>query len=232
MVDLAAHLHAGSYESTGDLREQTVLRDQTCVFPRCTRPASGCDHEHCVPWPQGQTCSENQAPMCRRHHRHKTHLGWSYETLTPGVYLWTSPHGLKTLRMPEGTFDVSEPPPVGTRPATPDVLHRATTQTTTGLDEHPGTTRPGSTTGPTTRRHPATLLTPAAAAPPQHHRDGATGTPTGVRDTARAPSSTTSLGCPSCGGGPRRDEQGRQAILMCGRCERTNTSSGTGRPTW
>ena len=111
VIDLNAHLHANSYESTGDLREQTVLRDQTCVFPRCTRAAASCDHEHCVPWPQGPTCSQNQAPMCRRHHRHKTHLGWSYETLTPGVYLWTSPHGLKTLRMPEGTFDVSEAPP-------------------------------------------------------------------------------------------------------------------------
>ncbi len=116
VIDLADHLHVGSYESTGDLREQTILRDQTCVFPRCTRPARACDHEHCVPWPQGLTCSANQAPMCRRHHRHKTHLGWSYETLTPGVYLWTSPHGLKTLRMPEGTFDVSEAPPVAPEP--------------------------------------------------------------------------------------------------------------------
>ena len=116
VLDLNAHLHSGSYESTGDLREQTILRDQACVFPRCTRPAAGCDHEHCVPWPQGQTCSQNQAPMCRRHHRHKTHLGWSYETLTPGVYLWTSPNGLKTLRMPEGTFDVSDPPPTGPPP--------------------------------------------------------------------------------------------------------------------
>ena len=116
VLDLAAHLHSGSYESSGDLREQTVLRDQTCVFPRCTRSATSCDHEHCVPWPQGTTCSANQAPMCRTHHRHKTHLGWSYETLTPGVYLWTSPHGLKTLRMPEGTFDVSDPPPTAPDP--------------------------------------------------------------------------------------------------------------------
>ncbi len=116
VIDLNDHLHVDSYESTGDLREQTTLRDQTCVFPRCTRPASACDHEHCVPWPQGLTCSANQAPMCRRHHRHKTHLGWSYETLTPGVYLWTSPHGLKTLRMPEGTFDVTQAPPVAPEP--------------------------------------------------------------------------------------------------------------------
>ncbi len=117
VIDLNAHLHVDSYESTGDLREQTALRDQTCVFPRCTRPAKSCDHEHCVPFPQGLTCSSNQAPMCRRHHRHKTHLGWTYETLTPGVYLWTSPHGLKTLRMPEGTFDVSEAPPVAPEPS-------------------------------------------------------------------------------------------------------------------
>ncbi len=81
--------------------------------------------------------------MCRRHHRHKTHLGWSYETLTPGVYLWTSPHGLKTLRMPEGTFDVTDPPPTGTRPATPDVLDRTTPATTTRVHARSRTTRPG-----------------------------------------------------------------------------------------
>ncbi len=91
VIDLADHLHVDSYESTGDLREQTILRDQTCVFPRCTRPARACDHEHCVPWPQGLTCSANQAPMCRRHHRHKTHLGWSYETLTPGCTCGPAP---------------------------------------------------------------------------------------------------------------------------------------------
>ncbi len=145
MIDLADHLHVGSYESTGDLREQTILRDQTCVFPRCTRPARACDHEHCVPWPQGLTCSANQAPMCRRHHRHKTHLGWSYETLTPGVYLWTSPHGLKTLRMPEGTFDVIRVATGGTGAAAVGVLHRtptpAPTQTQIEVDEG-RTTRP------------------------------------------------------------------------------------------
>ncbi len=165
VIDLNAHLHSGSYESTGDLREQTILRDQTCVFPRCTRAATGCDHEHCVPWPQGTTCSANQAPMCRRHHRHKTHLGWSYETLTPGVYLWTSPHGLKTLRMPEGTFDVSEAATGGTRPATPGVLDRTTTETTTRVHARSRTTRPGPPTGPTTRPHPATLLTRTSRSP-------------------------------------------------------------------
>ncbi len=175
VIDLNDHLHVDSYESTGDLREQTALRDQTCVFPRCTRPARACDHEHCVPWPQGQTCSANQAPMCRRHHRHKTHLGWSYETLTPGVYLWTSPHGLKTLRMPEGTFDVVRGGTGGTGAAAVGVLHRPTTPTPTPTQSeadarsdhptHPTRHHPRRPHRRTTNRHPSDPLIRSSRSP-------------------------------------------------------------------
>ena len=47
------------------------------------------------------------APLCRRHHRLKTHSAWTYTILEPGSYLWSSPHGYHYLRDHHGTLDVS-----------------------------------------------------------------------------------------------------------------------------
>ena len=55
----------------------------------------------------GPTCPCNLAPLCRRHHRIKTHGGWTYTTIEPGIYLWTSKHGYQYLRDPHGTQDVT-----------------------------------------------------------------------------------------------------------------------------
>ncbi len=57
--------------------------------------------------------------MCRRHHRIKTHGAWTYRTIEPGTYLWTSKHGYQYLRDTTGTIDVSSRPTPATRLATP-----------------------------------------------------------------------------------------------------------------
>ena len=67
-----------------------------------------CDNDHPVPFSQdGPTCSCQIAPLCRRHHRLKTHGGWRYLITEPGSYVWTSPHGYHYLRDHTGTLDVS-----------------------------------------------------------------------------------------------------------------------------
>jgi len=48
-----------------------------------------------------------RTPLCRRHHRAKTHAGWTYTPLERGSYLWRSPHGYQFLRDHHGTLDVS-----------------------------------------------------------------------------------------------------------------------------
>ena len=125
VIDLADHVHVEAYEVPDRIAEPVALRDHTCVFPWCTRPARRChpdehpcDCDHVVPHTrEGPTCSCNIAPLCRRHHRLKTHGGWSYTILEPGSYLWSSPHGYQYLRDHEGTLDVtadrrsSAPPP-------------------------------------------------------------------------------------------------------------------------
>ncbi len=125
VLDLADHVSVDAYEVPDRITEVVALRDQACVFPWCTRPARrlrpdqhGCDCDHVTPYRADggpdQTCTCQLAPLCRSHHRLKTHGGWSYTTLEPGTYLWSSPHGHHYLRDHHGTLDVSRdrrPPP-------------------------------------------------------------------------------------------------------------------------
>ena len=43
--------------------------------------------------PPGQTCLANLAPLCRTHHRVKTHSQWTYRRNRDGTYTWTAPTG-------------------------------------------------------------------------------------------------------------------------------------------
>src|SRR5690606_4198519 len=82
------------------MREAMILRDPVCVFPGCTISARRADADHIVPYvpldeggPPGQTCLANLAPLCRSHHRLKTHRGWDYHRRTDGTYAWTDRWG-------------------------------------------------------------------------------------------------------------------------------------------
>ena len=82
------------------MRQTVLLRDATCVFPGCTRDSRGCDLDHIDAYvppddggPPGQTPPANLAPLCRTHHRLKTHGRWSYQRLADNHYLWTTPTG-------------------------------------------------------------------------------------------------------------------------------------------
>jgi hypothetical protein len=128
VLDLNDHVHVTQYEVPDRMAEAAVLSDVTCVFPFCTRPARGCrpeehdaDCDHITPHGHGgPTCSGNVAPLCRRHHRLKTHGGWRYVPVERGSYLWTSPLGLSFLRDHDGTLDVTRDRPVRACPHPPD----------------------------------------------------------------------------------------------------------------
>ena len=93
VIDLAADLCRDGYEPSAAQHEQAILLNPTCIFPACTRPSRGCDLDHIVPWPVGETTSANLAPLCRGHHRLKTHGGWTYTRTGPTTFEWTSPTG-------------------------------------------------------------------------------------------------------------------------------------------
>ena len=118
VVDLDTCDDSDSDSVPGRLADHVAVRDRTCVFPWCTRPARSCDCDHIEPRARsGPTCTCNLAPLCRRHHRLKTHSPWTYLALDPGTYRWTSPHGYQFLRDPTGTLDVSADRPC---PGPPD----------------------------------------------------------------------------------------------------------------
>ncbi len=107
-------LGTDAYAIPARIVEAVVLRDRTCVFPWCGRNARRCDPDHVVPYdpdgPPRQTAVENLAPLCRRHHRLKTHGGWTFSVVEPGTYLWRSPHGYNYVRDPDGTEDITPRP--------------------------------------------------------------------------------------------------------------------------
>ncbi|WP_143033864.1 HNH endonuclease signature motif containing protein [Nocardioides sp. YR527] len=108
VVDLNEEISTEAYTPTRRLRAQVELIDQTCAFPGCSVKAESCDLDHRVPYVEGgKTTTSNLTCLCRRHHRAKTHLGWTYERLAPGRYRWRSPNGYRFLTGPDGTTDVS-----------------------------------------------------------------------------------------------------------------------------
>ena len=121
VIDLNADLATPAYEVPDRIREQVILRDTTCVFPWCTRPARGCDIDHVTEYdhdaaaegrPQpGPTQTDNLAALCRFHHRLKTHTAWHYRMTGPGVFEWTTPHGHHYRRDRHGTTAIDRPAP-------------------------------------------------------------------------------------------------------------------------
>lgn len=104
VIDTDANLHVTRYEIPDRLRRQVIERDPTCVFPWCGRPADRADIDHIGPYGSGgSTETHNLAPLCRHHHRTKTHGGWTYTQVEPAVYLWRSPTGMHWLRDRTGT---------------------------------------------------------------------------------------------------------------------------------
>jgi hypothetical protein len=104
-----------SHDPPAWMADLVRLRDPVCVFPGCRRSSRACDLDHIEPYipiafggPPGQTHPANLAPLCRHHHRVKTHGNWRYARLPDGVYRWTSPTGR--------SFDVLPPPRRGTSP--------------------------------------------------------------------------------------------------------------------
>lgn len=122
VINLNAEAHTGAYEPTEGMREQVHLTTDECIFPFCTRSAHRCDVDHTTPWREdgsgGATCTCNLAPLCRTHHRVKTHgdnasdsegqhSRWSYVHLGAQEYFWSGPRGTNFIRTPHGTYDAN-----------------------------------------------------------------------------------------------------------------------------
>jgi hypothetical protein len=114
VIDLNTARSCPGYRPSPSVRDQVVLRDRTCRFPHCTRPARACDLDHIERFdpdgPAGQTNTDALASLCRHHHRLKTHGGWSYYRVAPDAYHWRSPYGYEFLVDADGTRDLTPRP--------------------------------------------------------------------------------------------------------------------------
>ena len=93
VIDLNDNLHTDTYRPTDRMREQAILTNATCVYPHCTRPARSADLDHLENYDGTNTNSPNLAPLCRGHHRYKTHGGWTVVRTGPTTFTWTTPYG-------------------------------------------------------------------------------------------------------------------------------------------
>lgn len=100
VLDLTSEASVDAHEIPVRMAEAERTRTPYCVFPWCNRPARECDLDHTVAYqdpdeggPPGQTAPDNLGPLCRRHHRLKTHGRWRLDQPENGVFIWTSPHG-------------------------------------------------------------------------------------------------------------------------------------------
>jgi hypothetical protein len=92
------------YRIPDSLHHIVKTRQRTCAAPGCNRPAHRCDDDHTQPHDQGgRSCECNLAPLCRKHHRAKQTQGWHLEQPSPGVLVWTLPHGRRYV-VTSGTY--------------------------------------------------------------------------------------------------------------------------------
>ena len=101
----------GSYTPTAALRELIIARDGSCRFPGCAQPPSKSDLDHAIAWGEGgATDRANLGLLCRRHHRLKTHDGWTLMSNEDGSCTWTAPSGHR-YHVPARTFTGRSAPP-------------------------------------------------------------------------------------------------------------------------
>jgi hypothetical protein len=102
-------VNVAAYEVPDRLKQMQRLLQHHCVFPHCTRRAV--DHDHIDPRSLGGPTSDaNIGPLCRRHHRLKTHGGWTYTKLDATTFAWRSPHGMTIRHDHTGTTGVQITP--------------------------------------------------------------------------------------------------------------------------
>jgi hypothetical protein len=103
LLDVGAH----TYRPSDALARFVRARNQTCVFPGCTRRAAHCDCDHTRPFHTagGRTTRANLAPLCRSHHRCKHELGWTYGRQPTHHIAWKTPAGRTYITEPDHYAD-------------------------------------------------------------------------------------------------------------------------------
>ncbi|MWV47663.1 DUF222 domain-containing protein [Rathayibacter sp. VKM Ac-2803] len=95
------------------MRLHLQLRDRTCRFPGCTRPASTAEADHTLEWRNGgDTSLDNLLSLCTAHHHVRHGDRWTYRLHADGTADWTTPTGRHVTTRPPALL-----PPAPARPA-------------------------------------------------------------------------------------------------------------------
>jgi hypothetical protein len=96
VLDLADRIRLSSYEHPTHLKDRVRLITDGDRFPYSGAESPGADFDHPTPFdrdgPPGQTGTHNSSPLGRRHHRWKTHAGYTSRQCGDGRYVWRTPH--------------------------------------------------------------------------------------------------------------------------------------------
>ena len=71
------------------------------MLPGCNRSPRRSESEHCVPWPEGQTCSCNLGLACKKHNLMKKDPRWGVTQKPDGTRTWTTPGQLRYTKKPK-----------------------------------------------------------------------------------------------------------------------------------
>ncbi|MXG91794.1 hypothetical protein [Nocardioides flavescens] len=130
VIDLADRIRTTAYEHPEALKERVHLTTGGDYWPYAVNTSRRVDYDHPTPYtaqgPPGQTGTHNSGPLGRRHHRWKTHAGYTARQSGAGRYAWLTPHGLGYLVDHQGT-----------RPIPPEHA-RMIIDAPAGLDIYPG----------------------------------------------------------------------------------------------
>lgn len=110
LIDEPPAGRSDSYVPTAQVDKYVRLRDRTCQFPGCNRPAEYADLDHRIAFAEGgRTTTDNLHCLCRHHHRLKHHGGWTVTPDADETTVWTSPTG-RSYRTPPPDPDRFAPP--------------------------------------------------------------------------------------------------------------------------
>jgi hypothetical protein len=115
VIDLNDEIAVDCYEHPTDLDRRVRLTHPGDYFPFADAVpglAHSADLDHPTPYdrdgPPGQTGTHNSGPLTRRHHRWKTHAGYSSRQCGRNRYVWRTPHGRYYLVDHTGTRRIDE----------------------------------------------------------------------------------------------------------------------------
>ncbi|WP_457187663.1 hypothetical protein [Nocardioides sp. P5_E3] len=114
VLDLRMRRRVDAYEHPEVVKDHAWVQTGGDCFPYTPRSATrdGVDYDHAIPYddtgPPGQTGPHNSGPLRRRHHRTKTHGGFTTRVVGPGRHLWRAPHGQAFLVDHTGTTRLTE----------------------------------------------------------------------------------------------------------------------------